>query len=54
MLDDALREAGIALSAIVLIAVPDGVMVERISRRVTCPRGHVPRARRGACAGRGL
>jgi adenylate kinase len=52
---DMLREAGIALTAVVVIAVPDDVLVQRLSGRITCPRGHVfhehaaPPARAGFC-----
>jgi adenylate kinase len=55
MLELALRRSDLSLSAVVLIAVPDGVLIERISGRVTCPHGHVfhlrtaPPVRPGIC-----
>jgi adenylate kinase len=55
MLGTVLSEAGLALTAVVVIAVGDDVLVDRLSGRVTCPRGHVfhertsPPARAGLC-----
>jgi adenylate kinase len=55
MLAGALRRAGIALVAVVLIDAEDDTIIERLSGRVTCPRGHVfhmrtaPPARAGIC-----
>jgi adenylate kinase len=55
LLGAALHDAGIALAAVVQIAVPDELIVERLSGRVTCPQGHVfhlrtaPPARAGIC-----
>jgi adenylate kinase len=54
-LDRVLEEHGRPLSAVLLIAVPDDVLVERISGRRLCPDGHVyhvkydPPAREGVC-----
>ena len=51
----ALRQAGIELAAVVLIEAEDSAIIERLSGRVTCPRGHVfhlrtaPPARAGIC-----
>jgi adenylate kinase len=38
---DALDASGIKLYEVLLIDVPDDVIVERISGRLTCPNGHV-------------
>ena len=52
---DALDAAGIELYEVLLIDVPDDVIVERISGRLTCPAGHVfhershPPQRPGVC-----
>ena len=54
-LEAALTEAGTALRAVLLIDAPDEVIIERISGRLTCPRGHVfhaehsPPAVEGVC-----
>lgn len=54
-LDAALREASRALSAVVLVDVPDGVLLERIVGRRQCAGGHVyhvsfdPPASAGVC-----
>jgi adenylate kinase len=51
----ALDEAGQPLTAVMLLDVPDDVIVDRISGRVTCPHGHVyhvhsqPPATAGVC-----
>jgi adenylate kinase len=52
---DALGRSGRELTAVLLIAAPDDVILDRISGRLTCPRGHVfhvrtsPPAVAGAC-----
>jgi adenylate kinase len=52
---DALDASGIKLYEVLLIDVPDDVIVERISGRLTCPHGHVfherthPPERPGIC-----
>jgi adenylate kinase len=52
---DALDHAKVELSEVLLIDVPDDAIVERISGRLTCPRGHVfhershPPNRSGLC-----
>jgi adenylate kinase len=53
-LEARLADAAAALSAVILIDVPDDLLVERISGRLTCPRGHVSHvgsrsARGGVC-----
>jgi adenylate kinase len=54
-LEAALDRAGTALRAVLLIDAPDTVIVERISGRLTCARGHVfhvqnsPPVRAGVC-----
>ena len=51
----ALEQAGRPLTAVMLLEVPDEVIVDRISGRVTCPQGHVfhvhsqPPATAGGC-----
>ena len=41
MLEDALSQAGIVLTAVVLIEAADGDIVDRMAGRVSCARGHV-------------
>jgi len=53
-LEARLAAAGTTLSAVILIDVPDELIVDRISSRLTCPHGHVydvrsPSGRAGAC-----
>jgi adenylate kinase len=40
-LAEALGRSGREVTAVLLIAVPDDVILDRISGRLTCPRGHV-------------
>jgi adenylate kinase len=55
MLEAALRRGGIELAAVALIEAEDSAIIERLSGRLTCPRGHVfhlrtaPPARAGLC-----
>ena len=54
-LDRPLGKAGRRLTAALFLDAPDAVIVERLSGRLTCPRGHVfnartqPPARPGVC-----
>lgn len=50
----ALRTAGGRLDAVVLLDVPDEVIVERLSGRLTCPHGHVFHERAQAPAKAGV
>jgi len=40
-LEARLAAVGTALSAVILIDVPDELIVDRVSSRITCPQGHV-------------